>query len=199
MVTVVGICGVIGSGKSLVRRIFEVLYELPTYDCDAKAKELYYHPTVRREIEQAFGEDPIDSDGRLRRDFLTSLLVQDTDRYRLEEINHRALFEDFEVWRKSQEVRSEVVVAESAILFSSGFYRVCDHTIMIEASETVRRERVKHRDRDKGEGFFEKISALQREEERLQREGADFKIDNDGDTALVPQVEYIFKQLTSNT
>lgn len=71
---VIGVCGGIGSGKSVVRRVLGLLLDCPTYDCDTRAKALYQAPAVRAEITSLLHEDPIDQDGRLKKELLSSAL-----------------------------------------------------------------------------------------------------------------------------
>lgn len=191
---VLGVCGLIGSGKSYVMRLLETLYDFPTYDCDSRAKELYFEPVVRTAVIDTFHQDPVTVDGQLRRDFLGSLLQNEESKKELERIVHLAVDHDFEQW-KQRNSEEQVVVAESAIMFTSGFFRFCDKVLEVRASEDVRRYRVNGRDAGKGEGYFERVKMLQRVEAIRQRDNSDYFVDNNGAESLVLQLEQVISAL----
>ena len=94
---VVGVCGLIGSGKSVVMRYFAHL-GYPVYDCDAVAKTMYHIPEVREQITGLIGVDPIDPHGGLRKIELSKALSSSLEvKSRLEEIIHKTLLEFFHV------------------------------------------------------------------------------------------------------
>lgn len=190
---VIGVCGLIGSGKSVVMRYFAHL-GYPVYDCDDVAKEMYYIPRVRTQIAELIGLDPIDTEGRLRKTELSNALSSSLDiKTRLETIIHCALLEDFDHWCKAFS-GSEVVFMESAILFSSKFNERCDVTIAVDAPEEVRRERVIRRDGDKDSQRFERVKVLQIKEAELIKD-ADIHIMNDNKCSIIRQLEAVSRSV----
>lgn len=71
----VGITGGIGSGKSTVTRIFEVL-GIPVYDADRVAKQLMESdPALKAGLVEAFGTTIFEG-GRLQRGLLASMVLE---------------------------------------------------------------------------------------------------------------------------
>ncbi len=61
----IGITGGIGSGKSMVSRLFQAL-GVPTYDADTRARWVMENdPLLRQQLTEAFGPDTYDPAGRL--------------------------------------------------------------------------------------------------------------------------------------
>lgn len=88
----------------------------------------------------------------------------------------------------------QVVVAESAIMFTSGF-RFCNKVLEVRASEDVRRSPGECTRYWKREGYFERIEVLQRVEAIRQRDNSDYFVDNNGAESLVLQLEQVISAL----
>ena len=72
---IVGITGGIGSGKSVVCKVFEQL-GIPVYEADSAAKLLYdKYPELKQSIKELVSEDAIDKNGNVNRkkSFLTTM------------------------------------------------------------------------------------------------------------------------------
>lgn len=193
MPKVIGIAGQVGAGKSLVLQTLNVLYGIPLFDCDKIAKESYFIPSVREEIIDRFGVDPIKGNGELAKEGISRLLANKKTKEELERIIHGTVKEQFELW-KGQQV-AEWVALESAILFTSNMYRLCDITIAIKAETSIRMSRVLKRDPYRSEKGFELLENLQREETTRQKDEADWHIDNSGKTSIIRELEVIYHQL----
>lgn len=190
---VIGVCGGIGSGKSVVRRVLGLLLDSPTYDCDTRAKALYRDPEVRSEITSLLHEDPIDRDGRLNKKLLSCALHDDHLRPLLEEIIHEAVREDFAHWLA--ESAEPYAILESGILFSSGMYRCVDCSIEVAADEALRSLRTQLRDRTHGATQYKSMSSLQLKEADLRGRLADYTIYNNGSDSLIHQCERILIEI----
>lgn len=193
MPKVIGIAGQVGAGKSLVLQTLNVLYGIPLFDCDKIAKESYFIPSVREVIIDRFGVDPIKGNGELAKEGISRLLANKKTKEELERIIHGTVKEQFELW-KGQQV-AEWVALESAILFTSNMYRLCDITIAIKAETSIRMSRVLKRDPYRSEKGFELLENLQREETTRQNDEADWHIDNSGKTSIIRELEVIYHQL----
>ncbi|MBR8703934.1 dephospho-CoA kinase [Porphyromonas levii] len=189
---VIGICGLIGSGKSVVREALTTLYDIPCFDSDSVAKGVYFDALVIGEIESQLGFLPIDR-GLLNKGRLKETLSNPRRKAILEDIVHRAVAREFEKWRSEQ--GTQWVGIESAILFTSGFYRLCDTTLAVEAPEEVRFQRVQQRDSERSIDEFRQIEAIQEEEGRRQRGEADIKIDNSGTSSITRAIEALWERL----
>ena len=189
---VVGLGGPIGSGKSRVRDAFRILGEWETIDSDALAKELYFREEVRDAIIIRLGKDPVDHSGLLDKATIGLLLRDKKQKRVLEEIVHTALFEEIERMRNKK--KGGVLLIESAILFTSGLYELCDQTISVTAPSEIRRQRVLERDRQKGPAFFDEMEGRQELEKSLLGR-SDFFVHNYERHSIIKQVEQITKQI----
>ena len=144
----IGITGGIGSGKSMVCRLFQVL-GAPVYDADSRAKWVMAHDaTLRTALQQAFGPDTFDAAGSLNRTYLAQAVFHDPTRLaRLNELVHPHVARDFEQWAAArQQEGHRYVLKEAALLFESGSYRTLDRVITVFAPLPVRQARVLRRD-----------------------------------------------------
>lgn len=193
-VHVIGLCGAIGSGKSVVRKCLEVLWDIPSYDCDLEAKRLYYRQDIRQQMVETLGIDPVSKEGNLDKDTLRQLLS--SERERVEKIVHTALFSHLRNWIEEQD--TPVVVVESAILFTSGLYQSCDSIIAVLCDVDQRKKRVKLRDPELNETDFERIENLQSNERTLQETESDYQLLNNDNNSVITQIEHIHNEIIRN-
>ena len=97
----VGITGGIGSGKSVVSRLFEVL-GIPIYISDQEAKRLTAtHPEIRNQLIQLLG-DEVYANNELNKPFLANyLFASEENAERINRIIHPVVKADFEQWAAS--------------------------------------------------------------------------------------------------
>jgi dephospho-CoA kinase len=188
-----GITGGIGSGKTTICKIFSIL-GVPIYHADERAKILLSQsPDIREQIKETFGEE-IYTDGTiLNREKLAQIIFN--DKGALTKINsmiHPLVYADFFHWCKSQ--ISHYVLLEAAIMFESGGYQKLDKTIMINAPEDLRITRVIERDNVSNEQVLARMRNQWPEERKVPL--ADFIINNDGNSMLIPVVLKIHKTLS---
>ena len=129
----IGVTGGIGTGKSLVCKIFAVL-GAPIYDADARAKQLM---TVDKilvdQIKARFGRSSYHPDGSLNRDLLSREVFQDPLKLaQLNQLVHPRVAVDSENWLRENE-NSPYVVKEAALLYESGAYKSLDKIIVVTA------------------------------------------------------------------
>lgn len=183
----IGITGGIGSGKSLVCKIFNAL-GTPTYDADSRAKMVMTTDGILVEaIKKEFGVLSYDAKGILNRQHLANSVFNQPDKLkRLNELVHPRVAVDYEHWVSSQP-DVKYVLKEAALLFESGSYQSLDKIIVVTAPETLRVQRVLIRDPHRSaEQTKEIIRNQMEEEEKMKR--ADYVIVNDETTLLIPQV-----------
>ena len=193
---ILGITGGIGSGKSYVSHLLE-LRGIPVYDTDREAKRLTESlPVIHQELEALLGED-VFAEGRLNKPLLAAYLFDNHENAaRVNAIIHPRVLNDFKEWAWRQERQGKDIVAmESAILFESGFYRVTDHVLVVEAPLEVRIARVMARDHAERVDVMQRIAAQMDDKERVGR--ADFVICNDGRTIPESQLERILQLIGS--
>lgn len=191
----VGVTGGIGSGKSLVCKIFRCL-NVPVFSADDEAKVLLEtDPEIRLALTGFFGEELYLS-GKLNKQMLAGLIF--SDRKNMDIVNktvHPAVFERFTDWFTCQ-TKSAYVIMEAAILFETGADRLLDKVINITAPEEIRIERVCKRDGVSKEKVIERINNQLTENERKKK--ADINLVNDGKMMLLPRILEVHKLLSGN-
>lgn len=189
--TSVGITGGIGSGKTLVTKIFSML-NVPIYYADERAKELM-NTSLQQLISSTFGEDSY-VNGNLNRAYLAGKVFSNASQLKkLNAIVHPAVATDFEQWIQNQE-NVNYVLKEAALLVESKSYTQLDKLIVITSPLQLRVERIKARDSFRSEKeILDIISNQSSETEKLKR--ADFVINNDEQSLLIPQVVEIDKKI----
>jgi dephospho-CoA kinase len=183
----IGITGGIGSGKSLVCKIFRQL-GVSVYDADSHAKALMTTDGILvSQIKKEFGDLSYHPNGSLNREWLSSHIF--SDETKLEKLNglvHPRVAVDYEKWLAEHQDET-YVLKEAALLFESGSYRQLDKIVVVSAPEDIRRKRVLKRDRHRTvEQFNEIVEKQLGEDEKLKR--ADYIIVNDDATLLIPQI-----------
>ena len=191
----VGVTGGIGSGKSLVCRIFRCL-NVPVFSADDEAKTLLEtDPEIRLALTGFFGKKLYHS-GKLNKQMLGGIIF--SDRKNLNIVNnavHPAVLERFTKWCTCQ-TKSAYVIMEAAIIFETGTDSFLDKVVNISAPEAIRIERVCNRDSVSKEKVIERINNQLTEKER--KEKADINLVNDGKMMLLPQVLEVHKLLSEN-
>ena len=188
----IGITGGIGSGKSVVSRILQVL-DIPIYIADDEAKKLMVtDPHIKKSLIALLGNQ-VYLDGQLNKKLLANYLFAKPEHTKeINDIVHPRVKEDFLTWcEKNQEC--PIVGIESAILFEAGFKNAVDYSILVYASEEVRLERAIKRDKSTAELIAKRIAAQTPDREKLLL--TDFLVYNDGNIAILPQVLFLLQEL----
>lgn len=185
----IGITGGIGSGKSIVCRLFQVL-GVPVYDSDYRAKWIMGNDeTLREELIAAFGAPTFTAAGQLDRAYLAQVAFTNPAQLaRLNALVHPHVGRDFETWADAQQQAGQsYLLKEAALLYESGAYRQLDQIITVFAPQAVRQARVLRRDPHRTTADILAIVGKQMsEEEKMQR--ADHIVYNDDQQLLLPQV-----------
>lgn len=188
----VGLTGGIGSGKSVVSKVFELL-GIPVYVADVEAKRLMNSDSeIRSKLIAKFGSQVYDLNNNLNRKFLADIIFKQPEA--LQEVNaivHPLVRKDFERWMVEY-VDSPYVVQESAILFDTGLYQFFDKIITVTADEEVRIKRVMQRDSVSKEMVLDRMKNQLPEWSKIQR--SDFVIYNNSELVL-PQIIKIDREI----
>jgi dephospho-CoA kinase len=193
----IGVTGGIGSGKSLVCRIFEKL-GAPVYDADSHAKELMTTDGILISgIKKEFGDLSYHPDGSLNRVYLANHVFNDQQKLdALNSLVHPRVRVDYTQWVEKHKGYA-YVLKEAALLFEAGANNGLDKVIVVTAPESIRIERVLKRDAHR---TVEQIRAIVEkqmpEDEKLKR--GDFVIVNDESRMVIPQVLKLHEQFTGN-
>lgn len=190
----VGITGGIGSGKSVVCRVFALL-GIPVYDSDHRAKWVMAHdPVLRQELIRAFGESTYDAAGHLNRPYLANLVFNQPQQLAvLNSLVHPRVKADFESWTKAAH-QAPYILKEAALMYESQAHKQVQRIITVSAPEEVRIARVLRRDPHRKEADVKAIIDKQLPEAERQAR-ADFVIQNDERQLIIPQVLTIHRQL----
>ena len=189
----IGITGGIGSGKSVVASLFQLL-GVPVYIADEESKRLTNQSmTIRRQLIAHYGEAIYTAEG-LNKPLLAAKIFQDPAQRRIVNgIIHPEVKHHFEAWAAQQE--TPLCAIESAILFESGFDQVVDTHLMVYAPKALRIERATTRDAASREAIQQRIESQMADEEK--RELVDHLIYNDNQQPLIPQVTALIARLTT--
>ena len=183
----IGITGNIGSGKTTVSKIFEML-AVPVFFADEAARDVMVTDNILVDgIKAAFGAASYFADGSLNRKYIAGIVFNDESKLKvLNSLVHPATFRAFDNWVSLQNNKATYVLKEAALLFETDAWKGCDSTILVTAPLKVRVERVMKR------------SGLTREEiisrdakqlsERKKAELATYMVTNDESQLVIPQV-----------
>jgi len=190
----VGLTGGIGSGKSVVARIFESL-GVPVYYADDAARQIQNQdPEVKKQITEVFGADAYNVEG-LNRKFISDIVF--SDRQKLDQLNaivHPATIRDAERWLNEQ--TTPYALKEAAIIFESGSHRDLDLVIGVTAPLPLRIKRTMTRDGISAHDVQERMN--KQISDAIKMKLCDFVIFNDEKKLLIPQVLDIHEKILAS-
>lgn len=188
----IGITGGIGSGKSVVSRLMEIM-GIPVYISDQESKRLTATDAfIREELIKLVGKE-VFKDGNLNKPLLASYIFNDdTCREKVNNIIHPRVRADFQEWVCRNDA-CEFVAMESAILIESGFKNEVDVLVMVYAPLNLRVERTMKRDFSDKETILKRIRSQMDDEQK--KEHADYIVCNDDVTPLIPQLIRMMERL----
>ena len=185
------ITGGIGSGKSVVSRIVEVM-GFPTYDCDSVAKSMMNENVAMREnLIRLLGPDTYGADGMLNRQYVGERIFSNQQlRQSINSIVHPAVREDLR--QRVITSKSPVFFAETALLGESGLQSMAHVVWVVDAPVDVRVERVMKRSGLSAHQVLDRIAS----QYKGDYPGAKHII-NDGQTSLLHQVTHLLEQVAN--
>jgi dephospho-CoA kinase len=194
MMMKVGITGGIGSGKTTVCKLFELL-GIPVFYADTAGKELMLSDLdVKKAVVDLFGEAAYSPNGSLDRKYIADIVFKDDQKLKaLNAIIHPAVKDAFLLWSEQQ--NAPYVLKEAALLFESKSYLDNDYNILVSSPTELRIQRVIARDQTTREKVLERIEKQLPEEEKQKL--ADFFILNNEEKHLIPQVLNLHQQLVA--
>ena len=187
----VGLTGGIGSGKSTVAKVFEVL-GIPVYYADDAAKRLMNEDEDLKEKIQAEFGNAVYKDGRLDRKYLSEIVFSNPEKLQLlNSLVHPATLKDAETWMNLQ--TTTYTLKEAALIFESGAQQYLDYVIGVTAPAPLRIQRTMQRD---GVTREEVIARMDKQiDETIKLKLCDFVITNDEQEMLLPQIIELHKKL----
>lgn len=191
----IGITGGIGSGKTTVCRIFELL-GVPVFYADSESKVILDEDAaVKEKLIESFGNDILLDNGNVDRKHLSDIVF--SDRSKLEILNsivHPAVFNRFKAWCETHSSQP-YVIKEAAILFESGADKELDRVISVFAPREIRIRRVIERDKILWEDVLARMKQQITDEERIKR--SSFVIYNDEEHPVIPQILNLHTRFTA--
>jgi dephospho-CoA kinase len=186
----IGLTGGIGSGKTTVAKIFELL-GVPVYYADDASKRLYHtDKELIQNIKKHFGEDTY-TEEQLNRFKLASIVFNDPKKLQLlNELVHPPTIRDAEEWMKRQ--TTPYIIKEAALLFESGSVSSLDYVIGVRTPQHLRIKRVMDRD---GVSREDVLARMNRQiEEDIKIRLCDFVVENNEQVLVIPQVLELHKK-----
>ncbi|MGN6533355.1 MAG: dephospho-CoA kinase [Ginsengibacter sp.] len=180
----IGITGGIGSGKSTVARIFNVL-GIPVYSSDDASKRLMDEDEeLKNNIIKSFGKESY-TNGKLNRKYLAAHAFSDRNKIQLlNSFVHPATIKDAAGWMEKQ--TAPYLIKEAALIFESGSDKFLDAVIGVKSPLSLRIERTMKRNNVTAAEVEARIKLQMDEEEKMSL--CDYIIVNDEQEMLIPQV-----------
>ncbi|MFZ4102103.1 MAG: dephospho-CoA kinase [Sphingobacterium thalpophilum] len=192
MMLKVGVTGGIGSGKTTVCKVFELL-GIPVFYADDVAKSIMHTDQVlKTAILNTFGERAYNKEGTLNRSYISSLVFN--SKPELEKLNslvHPAVFRAFDNWLLQQK-DAPYVIKEAALLFESDSYKMCDESILVIAPTETKISRVKLRDGISDEDV--KLRMNRQFSDEVKIKFADHILNNDEKQLIIPKIIQLHQQ-----
>lgn len=188
----VAVTGGIGSGKSVVCKIFEKI-GIPVFNADFEAKKLINTSrTIHDKLVSLFGAAIYQSNGDIHRKKMADLIFNDN--FALQKVNeivHPEVRKRFVEWAKEQ--NSPYIIQEAAIIFESKQTQSFDKIITVTAPLELKIERVIKRDQVSKEEVYKRMQSQLPDEIKIAK--SDFVIMNDEVEMIIPQIIEIHKNL----
>ena len=187
----VGLTGGIGSGKTTVAKIFELL-GVPVYYADDEARRIMNKDEeLKRAIEEQFGKAAY-KNGDLDRNYIAAKVFQRPQQ--LEKLNalvHPVTIRDADKWMNQQ--RTPYTIKEAALIFESAAAGQLDYVIGVYAPVALRIKRAMERNKVSSDDVLKRIDNQM--DENIKMKLCDFVILNDENELLIPQVIALHQKL----
>lgn len=187
----VGLTGGIGSGKSTVAKVFEVL-GIPVYYADDAAKRLMNDDNnLKQKIKDLFGPS-VYKDNLLDKKYLSAIVFNNPQKLQLlNAVVHPATINDASVWLQQQ--TTPYAIKEAALIFESGAQKDLDYIIGVQAPTALRLQRTMQRE---GITREEVLARMDKQlDEIIKMRLCDFVIKNDEQELVIMQVLELHQNL----
>ena len=184
MATMIGLTGGIGSGKSVVAKIFTTL-GIPVFNADEAAKHIMQtSPEMKAKLIEQFGSSIYDASG-LQKEKLAAIVFNDPFQLQLlNAIVHPVTIQAAKDWAAKQ--TSPYVIKEAALIFESAAADGLFKVIGVTAPMSLRIQRVMQRD---GVSKEQVEARMQHQiSDTIKMRLCDYVIENNNQQMLIPQV-----------
>ena len=191
MAVMIGLTGGIGSGKSVVAKVFATL-GIHVFNADEEAKSIMQTSTeIKTKLIEQFGTDIYNAHG-LDKEKLASIVFNDSFQLQLlNAIVHPVTIQAAKDWAAKQ--TSPYVIKEAALIFESGAADGLLKVIGVTAPLSIRIHRVMQRD-----GITkDQVDARMRNQisDTIKMRLCDYVIENNNQEMVIPQVLEIDKAI----
>ncbi len=191
MTKIIGLTGGIGSGKSVVAKVFAKM-GIPVFNADDEAKRIMQtSPVLKEKLIQQFGSSIYNEFG-LQKEKLASIVFNDPFQLQLlNAIVHPVTIQAAKDWAAKQQ--SPYVIKEAALIFESGSAEGLFKVIGVTAPLSLKIHRVMQRD-----GISkDQVEARMRNQiaDTIKMRLCDFVIHNNNQQMVIPQVLAIDKAI----
>ena len=188
-----GITGGIGSGKSTVSKIFEVL-GVKIYQSDDMAKYLMENDNkLISSIINSFGEESY-IDGKINKEYISKNVFYDKEKLKtINNLVHPVVINDFKKWCLINK-NEKILIKEAALLFESKSYKELDFIIYVYAEKKLRISRILKRDSHRTKDQIEHIINSQLTDKE-SFEKADYILENNEKSLLLPEVIDLYEKI----
>lgn len=189
-----GVTGGIGSGKTSVCRVFNVL-GIPVFSADPEAQKIMNSDEeIRKGINKIAGRDLYEG-GNLDRRKLASLIFSNPDILaKVNELVHPAVFAYFEKWTNEQTAPYSIM--EAAILFESGASKLVDRVVTVVAPLEERILRVIKGKKLSRKQIMDRIRNQMDDESRIKL--SDYVINNSENDMIIPAILKIHEDILNH-
>jgi dephospho-CoA kinase len=194
----IGLTGGIGSGKTTVAKLFEML-GVPVFYADLETHYIRSRAEVFEQIVRHFGSDVL-TENRIDNHKLAQIIFNDDKALIwINNLIHPMVEKVFEEWCKIQtEKNVSFVIMEAALIFEANFERLFDKIIVVDAPQNLQISRVMKRENISEQEVLQRINKQMNVDEKRQK--ADIIIHNDEKHSLIEQVQFtIEKYVTINS
>jgi dephospho-CoA kinase len=179
-----GVTGGIGSGKTTVCRIFDVL-RVPVFSADREAKEIMENDDrIIKRINSIAGKGLYINGGLNRMELATIIFNDNTLLEKVNSLVHPVIFDHFRKWVLEQ--TAPYVIMEAAILFESGASKFVDRVATVVAPIEQRVERLIQRNKLSREQIMERMRNQMDDEARIKL--SDYIIHNSENDMIIPAI-----------
>ena len=173
--SIIGLTGGIGSGKTFISKIFNSNNVFVIFDSDLYAKHIMEHNIdVIDMIKEKIGKKSYEG-GFIQTKYISDIIFN--DKKKLNELNkivHPKVLEELKKFKYNN--LNKLIIIESAILFETGIYLQNEYNILVKAPLEDRINRVMNRDKVSKVDVLKRINSQWSDSKKMDL--ADFVIDN---------------------
>lgn len=179
----IGITGIIGSGKSIVSKIFET-FSIPVYYADIEAKILMSsNQEIITALKSKYG-DSIYQNNQINKKLLTSIIFNNNnERLFINSIVHPIVVNDFINWTQNQ--NKKALAIEAALIYETDLKNFLDITCEVKSPEHLLIQRIVNRDKISIQDAINKINV---QKNIFLNSKPDYVIINDENNSLIEQI-----------